>query len=76
VTIKGRRVTRAFAIGTTPVLSIAAGKTQIAHIKLDAAVRALLRGHQELRVELALATPGRKRAESVVLVGRGALNRK
>jgi hypothetical protein len=70
VAIKGRRVKRTVAIGTSPVLTIAAGKTQTVSIKLDAAARAFLRGHRQLRVGLMLATLGHKQDESVLLVER------
>lgn len=70
VTVKGRRVKRTVAIGTSAVLTIAAGKTQTVSVKLDAAARAAVRGHGELRVELMLATLGHKQDESVLLVER------
>jgi hypothetical protein len=68
VTVKGKRTTRAVAIGTSAALSIAAGKTQTVRIKLDAAARTLLRKHRLRGVELLLVTPGHRRDESVVLV--------
>jgi hypothetical protein len=68
VTVKGKRTTRALAIGTSAALSIAAGKTQTVRIKLDAAARTLLRKHRLRGVELLLVTPGHSRDESVVLV--------
>ncbi len=76
LTINGRHVTRSVAIGTSPVISIAAGKTRVAYIKLESVVRAFLREHRELHVDMTLATPGRKRAESVVLVEHGAVKRR
>jgi hypothetical protein len=68
VTVKGKRIRRAIAIGTSAALSIAAGKTQTVRIKLDAAARTLLRKHRLRGVELLLVTPGHSRDESVVLV--------
>jgi hypothetical protein len=68
VTVKGKRTTRAVAIGTSAALSIAAGKTQTVRIKLAAAARALLRKHRLRGVELMIVTPGHRRNESVVLV--------
>jgi carboxypeptidase family protein len=68
IMVKGKRTTRAVAIGTSAALSIAAGKTQTVRIKLDAAARTLLRKHRLRGVELLLVTPGHSRDESVVLV--------
>jgi Carboxypeptidase regulatory-like domain len=72
VMVKGKRTTRAVAIGTSAALYIAAGKTQTVRIKLDAAARTLLRKHRLRGVELLLVTPGHRRDESVVLVARVA----
>jgi hypothetical protein len=72
VTVKGKRTTRAVAIGTSAALSIAAGKAQTVRIKLDSAARTLLRKHKLRGVELLLATPGHRRDESVVLVAPSA----
>jgi hypothetical protein len=72
VTVKGKRTTRAVAIGTSAALSIAAGKTQTVRIKLDAAARTLLRKHRLHGVELLLVTPGHSRDESVSLIEHGA----
>lgn len=43
-----------------------------AQIKLDSAGRRLLGDHGRLEVDLALVTPGRNQAESVVLIERKA----
>jgi Carboxypeptidase regulatory-like domain len=72
VTVKGKRTTRAVAIGTSAALSIAAGKTQTVRIKLDAAARTLLRKHRLRGVELLLVTLGRRREESVALIASTA----
>lgn len=72
VTIKGRRVKRTVAIGTSPVLTVDAGKTKTVSIKLDSAARVSLRGRRELRVELMLASLGHKQDESVLLVERAS----
>jgi carboxypeptidase family protein len=68
--VKGERVRHTVAVGTSPVLTIAAGRTQTDAIRLDSAARAFLGGHGELRVELLLATLGHKQDESVLLVER------
>jgi hypothetical protein len=70
VRVKGKRMLRSVAIGTSAILSILHGKTATARIKLDSAGRKLLRDHGQLKVDLALVTPGRKQDESVVLVER------
>jgi hypothetical protein len=70
VRVKGKRTLRTVTIGTSAILSVVHGKTEIARIKLDAAGRKLLRNHDRLKVDLALVTPGHKQDESVVLVER------
>ncbi len=71
VTVKGRRTLRTVTIGTSVILSIAAGEKATAQIKLDSAGRGLLSAdHGRLDVELALVTPGRRQDHSVVLVER------
>jgi hypothetical protein len=70
VRVKGKRMLRSVTIGTSAILSILDGKTATARIKLDSAGRKLLRDHGQLKVDLALVTPGRRQDESVVLVER------
>jgi hypothetical protein len=77
VTVKGRKTLRTVTVGTSAVLSIAAGKTATAKIKLDAAGRRLLSAdHGHLEVELALVTPGRKQDNSVVLIEQKTSSRR
>jgi hypothetical protein len=77
VTVKGRRTLRSEAIGKSSVVSIAAGRKGIVRVRLNLAGRNLLSaGHGRLEVELALATPGRKQDDSVVLVERKARDTK
>jgi len=71
VTVKGRRTRRAVAIGTSPVLSIAAARKVTVTIVLDRAARGLLSAHHgRLDAVLALVTPGHTRHESVVLIAQ------
>lgn len=70
VRVKGKKTLRTVTLGTSAVLSIAAGKTATAQIKLNPAGRRLLRDHGRLHVDLGLVTPGRKQDDSIVLVGR------
>jgi hypothetical protein len=70
VRVKGKKTLRTVTLGTSAVLSIAAGKTATAQIKLNSAGRRLLRDHGRLHVDLGLVTPGRKQDDSIVLVGR------
>jgi hypothetical protein len=72
VTVKGRRMRRDLAIGTSTVLSVAAGHRVTATIKLDARARRRLgANHGRLAAELRLVTPQSNQDESVVLDERG-----
>jgi hypothetical protein len=72
VTVKGKRTRRVLALGTSAVLSIAAGQRVTAPIRLDAGARRRLGAdHGRLAAELRLVTPQSKEDESVVLDGRG-----
>jgi hypothetical protein len=68
--VKGKSTLRTITIGTSEILSIAAGKSETEQIKLDPEGRRLLRDRPRLDVDLALVTPGRKQDDSVVLVRR------
>jgi hypothetical protein len=69
VTVKGKKTLRTVTLGTSAALSITAGKTATAQIRLDAAGRRMLSAdHGRLALELALATPGHKQDLSVVLI--------
>jgi hypothetical protein len=70
VRVKGKRMLRTVAIGTSTILSIRHGKTVTAQIELDSTGRKLLRDHGQLEVDLTLVTPGHEQDERVVLVGR------
>jgi hypothetical protein len=71
IEVKGKRVVRERSIGTSAVISVAAGHSTIAAIRLDAIARRLLRAaHGRLSAELTLVTPGHVRDESVTLATR------
>jgi hypothetical protein len=69
VKVKGKRTLRTVTIGTSAILSVAAGGKVTAKIKLDAAGRGLLSAARgRLSVELALVSIGQNHDERVVLV--------
>jgi hypothetical protein len=72
IVVKGKKTLHTTTLGTSAVLSLAAGKTAIVEIKLTSAGRRLLREHPRSDVALALVTPGRKQNDSVVLVRQDA----
>ncbi len=76
VQVKGKRTLRTVTIGTRAFLSVLAGKTATAQIKLNATGRKLLSDHGHLKAELALVTPGREQHDSVVLLGLAARSKK